>query len=159
LKGFLPPTLRLYGMESGCHFTQSLQEIFSTALFVKSVLLTERPTALIAVRLWTDGERRAKKMIDIHQTIKAEAESICPSCDHYPVCRAVDNHPCAECNQYAPVAQHGKWVSLVVKREDWKGVLHDFYQPYSCSICQNPNTFMGESAFCPHCGAKMDGAE
>lgn len=73
-------------------------------------------------------------MIDIHQTIKAEAESICPSCDHYPVCRAVDNHPCAECNQYAPVAQHGKWVSLVVKREDWKGVLHDFYQPYSCSI-------------------------
>jgi hypothetical protein len=51
-------------------------------------------------------------MIDIHQTIKAEAESICPSCDHYPVCRAVDNHPCAECNQYAPVAQHGKWVSL-----------------------------------------------
>lgn len=38
-------------------------------------------------------------MIDIHQTIKAEAESICPSCDHYPVCRAVDNHPCAECNQ------------------------------------------------------------
>lgn len=98
-------------------------------------------------------------MIDIHQTIKAEAESICPSCDHYPVCRAVDNHPCAECNQYAPVAQHGKWVSLVVKREDWKGVLHDFYQPYSCSICQNPNTFMGESAFCPHCDAKMDGAE
>lgn len=87
------------------------------------------------------------------------AESICPSCDHYPVCRAVDNHPCAECNQYAPVAQHGKWVSLVVKREDWKGVLHDFYQPYSCSICQNPNTFMGESAFCPHCGERMDGTE
>lgn len=94
-------------------------------------------------------------MIDIHQKIKAGAESICPSCNHYLVCRAVDNHPCAECNQYEPVAQHGKWVSLVVKREDWKGVLHDFYQPYSCSICQNPNTFMGESAFCPHCGARM----
>lgn len=96
-------------------------------------------------------------MIDIHQTIKAGTESICPSCDHYLVCRAAGNQPCAECNQYAPVAQHGKWVSLVVKREDWKGVLHDFYQPYSCSICQNPNTFMGESAFCPHCGARMDG--
>ena len=54
----------------------------------------------------------------------------------------------------APV-QHGKWVPLVVKRENWKGVLHDFYQPYSCSICLAPNTFMGESAFCPHCGAKM----
>ena len=66
-----------------------------------------------------------------------------------------NNQPCVECNQYAPVAQHGKWVSLVVKRENWKGVLHDFYQPYSCSICQNPNTFMGESAFCPHCGARM----
>lgn len=33
------------------------------------------------------------------------------------------------------------------------------YQPFSCSICQNPNTFMGESAFCPHCGARMDGTE
>ena len=98
-------------------------------------------------------------MIDIHQTIKAGAESICPSCAHYLVCRAVDNQPCNECNQYATAVRHGKWVSLVVKREDWKGVLHDFYQPYSCSICQNPNTFMGESAFCPHCGARMDGAE
>lgn len=95
-------------------------------------------------------------MNDIHQIIKPGAESICPDCDHYPVCRAVDNQPCAECNQYTPVVQHGKWVSLVVKKEDWKGVLHDFYQPYSCSICQNPNTFMGESAFCPHCGAIMD---
>jgi hypothetical protein len=94
-------------------------------------------------------------MIDIDQTIKAGTESICPSCNHYLVCRATGNQPCAECNQYAPVAQHGKWVSLVVKREDWKGVLHDFYQPYSCSICLAPNTFMGESAFCPHCGAKM----
>jgi hypothetical protein len=108
---------------------------------------------------WTDEEWRVKKMIDIHQTIKAGTESICPSCNHYPVCRAAGNQPCAECNQYAPVAQHGKWVSLVVKRENWKGVLREFYQPYSCSICQNPNTFMGESAFCPHCGARMDGAE
>lgn len=98
-------------------------------------------------------------MSDIHQTIKAGVESICPNCNHYLVCRAAGNQPCAECNQYAPVAQRGKWVSLVVKREDWKGVLHDFYQPYSCSICLAPNTFMGESAFCPHCGARMDGAE
>lgn len=60
--------------------------------------------------------------------------------------------------EFAPV-QHGKWVSLVVKKEDWKGVLHDFYQPYSCSVCQNPNTFMRESAFCPHCGAIMDATE
>ena len=113
----------------------------------------------VAEQRWTDREWRVKKMIDIDQTIKAGTESICPSCNHYLVCRATGNQPCAECNQYAPVAQHGKWVSLVVKRENWKGVLHDFYQPYSCSICQNPNTFMGESAFCPHCGAKMDGAE
>lgn len=116
-------------------------------------------TAQTVEQRWTDEEWRVKKMIDIHQTTKAGAESICPSCDHYLVCRAAGNQPCVECNQYAPVAQHGKWVSLVVKREDWKGVLHDFYQPYSCSICQNPNTFMGESAFCPHCGARMDGAE
>lgn len=67
----------------------------------------------------------------------------------------ISNFPAAD---VAPV-RHGKWVPLVVKRENWKGVLHDFYQPYSCSICHNPNTFMGESAFCPHCGARMDGAE
>lgn len=67
----------------------------------------------------------------------------------------ISNFPAAD---VVPV-RHGKWVALVVKRENWKGVLHDFYQPYSCSICLAPNTFMGESAFCPHCGAQMDGAE
>lgn len=79
--------------------------------------------------------------------------------EHGGICTLSDHPcnvggPCEYLEEFAPV-QHGKWVSLVVKREDWKGVLHDFYQPYSCSICQNPNTFMGESAFCPHCGARM----
>lgn len=50
-------------------------------------------------------------MIDIHQTIKAGAESICPTCNHYPVCRAVDNQPCAECNQYSP-AVHSRWAHI-----------------------------------------------
>lgn len=154
-----PPTLRLYGMGNGYRFTQSLQETFSIAPFAKSVFQPVRPTVRTAARLWTDGEWKVRKMSDIHQTIKAGSESICPDCAHYPVCCAVENQPCAECDHYVPPAQHGKWVSLVVKRENWKGVLHDFYQPFSCSICLAPNTFMGESAFCPHCGARMDGAE
>ena len=75
-----------------------------------------------------------------------------------PNCRLTEPIVAAPAADVAPV-RHGKWISLVVKRENWKGVLHDFYQPFSCSICLAPNTFMGESAFCPHCGARMDGAE
>lgn len=32
-----------------------------------------------------------------------------------------------------------------------------FYQPFSCSVCLVPNTFMGKSNYCPACGAKMNG--
>ena len=96
-------------------------------------------------------------MSDIHQTIKAGAESICPDCAHYPVCRSAENQPCAECSHYMRPERVGEWVPVIVKRENWRGVLHNFYQPFSCSICLAPNTFMGESNYCPHCGAKMDG--
>lgn len=89
-------------------------------------------------------------MIDIHQTIKAGVESICPSCNHYLVCRATGNQPCAECNQYAPVAQHGKWVthyrSGTTVAEGYVSTCCDMWNNRKCD-------------FCPNCGARMDGRE
>lgn len=89
-------------------------------------------------------------MIDIHQTIKAGAESICPTCNHYPVCRAVDNQPCAECNQYSP-AVHSWWAHI--GGDEW-----------CCSVCGFVITTEGSwdkptKKYCEDCGAEMDGAE
>lgn len=94
-------------------------------------------------------------MNEIHQNIKAGAKSICPYCAHYPVCRAVDNQPCEECNQYAPPVRRGRWQYNT-----------DFYV-WRCSECgENPHKGTGVvvaeenlPAYCPHCGAIMDGAE
>ena len=49
----------------------------------------------------------------------------------------------------------GKWVSELVKHEDWKGNMQSYYQYISCSLCHTPQ--YKESPFCPNCGAKMDG--
>lgn len=87
-------------------------------------------------------------MNDIHQTIKAGAKSICQNCVHYPVCRAVDNQPCDECNQYAPPVRHGRWI------ED-----HDYLKCPECSVMVKWDfTFfdIGDWNYCPNCGAKMD---
>ena len=36
----------------------------------------------------------------VEQKIKGGADSICPKCFHSKVCRARDNQPCVECNQF-----------------------------------------------------------
>ena len=51
--------------------------------------------------------------------------------------------------------KHGQWVSEKVRKPDWKGVEHDYFQPNSCSVCHTG--FAVRSNFCPHCGARMDG--
>lgn len=89
-------------------------------------------------------------MIDIHQTIKAGVESICTSCNHYPVCRAVDNQPCAECNQYATAVRHGSWELIGADKRGRGGILW-------CTACGECYPF--ECDYCPNCGARMDGAE
>lgn len=91
-----------------------------------------------------------KKMIDIHQTIKAGAQSICPTCNHYLVCRVVDNQPCAECNQYSP-AVHSRWAHI--GGDEW-----------CCPVCGFVITTEGSwdkptKKYCEDCGTKMDGAE
>ena len=53
--------------------------------------------------------------------------------------------------------KHGKWVSMLVKRSDWKGNMQSYYQPNTCSEC---HVGLAEKTnYCPNCGAKMDGKE
>lgn len=89
-------------------------------------------------------------MIDIDQTIKAGAQSICPTCNHYLVCRVVDNQPCAECNQYSP-AVHSRWAHI--GGDEW-----------CCPVCGFVITTEGSwdkptKKYCEDCGTKMGGAE
>lgn len=51
--------------------------------------------------------------------------------------------------------RHGRWVSEKVRKPDWKGMEHDYFQPNSCSVCHTG--FAVRSNFCPNCGARMDG--
>ena len=48
-----------------------------------------------------------------------------------------------------------EWREEIVKRHDWKGREHDYWQPYSCSRCHNPDSQNGKSKFCPFCGCEM----
>ena len=54
---------------------------------------------------------------------------------------------------------HGRWISEVVRKLDWKGKMRDYYQASSCSVCHKPDPGYGTSNYCPNCGAKMDGGE
>ena len=49
----------------------------------------------------------------------------------------------------------GEWRSELVKKCDWKGKEHQYYQPNSCSLCHEP--VLKRTPFCPNCGAKMKG--
>lgn len=56
--------------------------------------------------------------------------------------------------------RHGKWIKDVSKRRG-DGEIYD----YMCNICGTPAVKSGYRncdvflAYCPHCGAKMDGKE
>ena len=47
-----------------------------------------------------------------------------------------------------------KFVSELVKKLDWRGIMQDYYQPNSCANCHTALT--GTENYCPNCGAKMD---
>lgn len=64
--------------------------------------------------------------------------------------------------RYMPAAdvvevRHGKWISEIVERCDWRGKKQQYYQPNSCSACHIG--LAKKTNFCPNCGAKMDGKE
>lgn len=68
------------------------------------------------------------------------------------VCNAIKDMPDDECKT-------GKWISEIAEREDWKGIKRKYFQPNSCSVCHEPSNIGEDYPYCPHCGAKMKGAE
>lgn len=50
--------------------------------------------------------------------------------------------------------RHGKFVSELIEKPDWRGIMQNYYQPNSCSCCHT--ALSGEENYCPNCGAKMD---
>ena len=50
--------------------------------------------------------------------------------------------------------KHGEWISMLVKRPDWKGNMQSYYQPNTCSECHIG--LAEKTNYCPNCGAKMD---
>lgn len=100
----------------------------------------------------------------IYQKIERGEVSICQTCIHRFVCRAVDNQPCTECNHYqnaADVAQvrHGRWIDLNI--ENSTGPM---LKCSECSHIHNPNRHdlalervELKPLYCETCGALMDG--
>lgn len=89
---------------------------------------------------------------NIYQKIERGEVSICQTCIHRLVCRAIDNQPCTECNHYqnaadvAPV-RHGHWI------------LHDDEFGLTCECSECHAEAMGGTPYCLACGAKMDREE
>ena len=64
----------------------------------------------------TENERKVPTMAEyIKQKIQGGKKSICDSCTHRNVCKAIDNQPCTECNHYqctADVEQVQQWIPV-----------------------------------------------
>ena len=88
---------------------------------------------------------------NIWQKIERGEVSICQTCIHRLVCRAVDNQPCTECNHHQNVAdvapvRHGRWIELS--------------RTSKCSECGfETGRYEPPRRYCPECGAKMDWKE
>lgn len=93
----------------------------------------------------------------IKQTIENESNSICLTCIHRLVCKAIDNQPCTECNQYQNAddvaeVRHGRWLTT-------DAYPHHLY----CSVCYKTyaknakwvNELDLPTNYCPNCGALM----
>lgn len=60
----------------------------------------------------------------IQQRLKGDAESICFKCFHRKVCRAIDNQPCIECNQFTDASgiTVQEWVSVKDRLPETSGL-------------------------------------
>ena len=85
----------------------------------------------------------------IKQKIQGGKKSICDSCTHRNVCKAIDNQPCTECNHYQCTADVEP-----VKRGRWLPQILNGTRIWDCSECKT----IGSPAWkrCPVCEAKMD---
>ena len=68
----------------------------------------------------------------------------------FQVKNAISKQPTADVVE----VKHGEW-KVHTETEEW---LDDTFTFYTCSLCGRENA-LGETAYCPHCGAKMDGGK
>lgn len=88
---------------------------------------------------------------NILQKIERGQDSICLTCIHRMVCRAIDNQPCTKCSHYqdAENSGHGRIIETIEN-----GKMHR-----ECSCCGCDLTAMTSwcvPVFCPSCGAALD---
>lgn len=84
----------------------------------------------------------------IKQKIQGGKKSICDSCTHRNVCKAIDNQPCTECNHYQCTAD----VETVV-RGRWLTQILNGTRIWDCSECKTIGSPQWKR--CPVCEAKM----
>ncbi len=70
--------------------------------------------------------------------------------DYGKIIRCISRTPTADVRENV----HAKFVSEIIKKENWKGQMKSYFQPNSCSNCHIALT--GGENFCPNCGAKME---
>ena len=80
----------------------------------------------------------------IEQKISNNEKSICEKCSHRRVCRAIDNQPCFECNQF---------LQEVVRCKDCKQC---DYIAYDYGICRKTMLLIKNDDFCSY-GERREG--
>ena len=95
-----------------------------------------------------------KKLVE--QKIKGDGESICYKCFHNKVCKAMDNQPCIECNQF--VDAHGITVQKC-KPKCWDVCNNNGNIQYRCPHCETVYVYMYKNHIapdvCKECGARL----
>lgn len=78
----------------------------------------------------------------------------CKNCIHIEVCKSADSCDgrVPGCRHFEPKTKHGRWIEKVDMVESYLSDCTEFF--YECSVCECAS--LGESPYCPNCGAIMD---
>lgn len=98
----------------------------------------------LKAELWK--ERASLQMMDDSQTADKIMYGI------YKAERCASKMPSVD----AEPVRYGRWIEMPLK-EDKTADVTAYYEPIVCSVCGSQNNC--KSAYCPNCGAKMDGGE
>lgn len=91
-----------------------------------------------------------KRLIDINPIISnlTAMKSMYDSISLDGMIKGLENAPTVDA---APVV-HGRWIEKEYMVASYLEDCTDVF--YECAVCKGPN--VGESTYCPNCGAKMD---
>ena len=89
---------------------------------------------------------------NIYQKIERGEVSICQTCIHRLVCRAIDNQPCAECNHYQNAAD----VAPVVRCEECRYYQNAKLNKKGFLICPASGMEITEDDYCSYGERKED---